>query len=260
MKSPQMKKLTLSVFYLSIIGYLSLCAVLYFYQENLLYFPRDRVVSDPVKTLLLPTDVGETVVTAEIKNNQKAVIYFGGNAEDVSRNLGPFQATFPGYSLFLMHYRGYGGSDGQPGEQGIYQDARALYDHVNQNHEDIVLIGRSLGSGVATRLASETSPAKLILITPFSSVEDVASEIYWGFPVPLLLKDKYLSWQYAKQVRATTSIIVATDDKVIPMHSSMKLFDSFKPGLAQVYELNKAGHNNISSDPGYHQLLSELTR
>ncbi|MGB0203507.1 MAG: alpha/beta hydrolase [Neptuniibacter sp.] len=255
-----MKKFTLSLFYLGSICYLSLCAVLYFYQDNLLYFPRDRVVPDPAKTLLLPTGVGETVVTTEIKDNQKALIYFGGNAEDVSRNLESFQATFPGYSLFLMHYRGYGGSDGEPGEEGLYQDARALYDHVNQSHEDIVLIGRSLGSGVATRLAAETLPDKLILITPFSSVEDVASEIYWGFPVSLLLKDKYLSWQYAKQVQASTSIIVATDDKVIPMHSSMKLFDSFKPGLAQVYELDKANHNNISSHSEYHKLLKRLTQ
>lgn len=255
-----MKKLTLSLFYLGLIGYLSLCAVLYFYQDSLLYFPRDRAVTDPDKTFLMPTDVGETVVTTAIKNNQKAVIYFGGNAEDVSRNLESFQITFPGYSLFLMHYRGYGGSDGEPGEEGIYQDARALYDYVNQTHNDIVLIGRSLGSGVATRLATHTSPDKLILITPFSSVEDVASEIYWGFPVPLLLKDKYLSWQYAQEVRATTSILVATNDKVIPMHSSIKLFDSFKPGLAQVYELDNAGHNNISSHPKYHKLLKQLTQ
>jgi pimeloyl-ACP methyl ester carboxylesterase len=113
---------------------------------------------------------------------------------------------------------------------------------------------------VATRLASETSPAKLILITPFSSVEDVASEIYWGFPVSLLLKDKYLSWQYAQEVQALTAIIVATDDKVIPMHSSMKLLDSFKPGLAQIYKLDKAGHNTISSHPGYHKLLNKLTQ
>lgn len=255
-----MKKLTLRFFSLSLMGYLLLCIVLYFYQDHLLYFPRDRVVSDPANTLLLPTDVGETVVTTANKNNQKAVIYFGGNAEDVSRNLESFQTSFPGYSLFLMHYRGYGGSDGEPGEEGIYRDARALYDYVNQNHQDIVLIGRSLGSGIATRLAAKTSPSKLILITPFSSVEDVASEIYWGFPVPLLLRDKYLSWQYAKAVNAPTSIIVATNDKVIPLHSSMKLFDSFNPGLAKIYEFDKVSHSNISSDPGYHKLLNKLTQ
>lgn len=254
-----MKKITLSLFYLCFIGYFSLCTVLYFYQDNLLYFPRDRVVSDPENTYLLPSDVGQTVVTTEIKNSNKAVIYFGGNAEDVSRNLEAFNKTFPEHSLYLMHYRGYGGSDGEPGEEGIFQDARSLFDLVNQTHADIVLIGRSLGSGVATRLAAETTPSRLILVTPFSRVEDVASEIYWGFPVSLLLKDKYLSWRYAKEVKASTAIIVATDDKVIPMHSSMKLFDSFKPGLAKVYELNNAGHNNISSDPDYYPLLKQLT-
>lgn len=254
-----MKKITLSIFYLCGICYLAMCAVLYFLQGTLLYFPQERSFTSKTHTYLLQTDVGKTVVTTEVLESNKAVIYFGGNSEDVSRNLDRYKKAFPGHSIFLMHYRGFGGSDGEPGEEGIYRDAMALYKHVKQDHNEIILVGRSLGSGVATRLAANKTPVKLILITPFSSVEDVASEIYWGFPVSLMLKDKYLSWTYAPSVKVPTSIILASTDKVIPRHSSMKLFDSFKPGIAQIYELENTGHNNIASHPRYYPLLTQLS-
>ncbi|MCL6417703.1 lysophospholipase [Aestuariirhabdus sp. Z084] len=255
-----MKKASLRLLLTGTLGYVVLCTALYLLQDNLLYFPRDRAITDDRYTLLIPTDAGNTLITSDIKSTGKAILYFGGNAEDVSVNLSAFQRTFPDYSLYLMHYRGYGGSDGSPAEEPIYRDASALYDLVSNNNREIVLIGRSLGSGVATRLAAHKQPSQLILITPYSSIEDVASERYWIFPVPWLIKDKYLSWRYAQSVTATTSILVADNDTVIPNSSTLKLYDHFPQGLATLHAFENAGHNSISADPKYYRLLDEITR
>jgi len=253
-----MKKAVLKCLFLGSFGYILLCAFLYLNQENLLYHPQERKVTHKENTLLIPTDVGQTVVTTEIRNRGKALIYFGGNAEDVSQRLAKFTQVFPQYSLYLMHYRGYG-SDGQPREEPIYQDALALYQQVAKDHSDIVLMGRSLGTGIATRLAAEKPTKQLILITPFSSIEDVASERYWGIPVSLLLKDKYLSWQYAPKVKAQTYVFLAGKDSVISEASTMKLFNSFSNEVASIYRFEQANHNNISSDPNYHEQLRSFT-
>ncbi|WP_415901648.1 alpha/beta hydrolase [Neptuniibacter sp. QD29_5] len=254
-----MKKAVLKLLFLGGFGYILICAVLYFNQENLLYFPQERKINSEEHTLLIPTEVGHTVVTFEKRNSDKALIYFGGNAEDVSQRLVKFKQTFPEHSLYLMHYRGYG-SDGYPREEPIYQDALVLYEHVAKGNTEMVLMGRSLGTGIATRLAAEKFPKQLILITPYSSIEDVASERYWGLPVSLLLKDKYLSWHYAPAVKSKTAILLAGEDAVIPEESTMKLFSSFSDDVATIYEFDHAGHNNISSDPEYYPLLNTLTR
>lgn len=162
-------------------------------------------------------------------------------------------------NLAITHYRGYGGSDGEPGEVSLFSDALNLYKNVSESYDDIILIGRSLGSGIATRLAAETTPSKLILITPYNSIEEVASEKFWWVPVSLLIKDKYQSWQYAKGVKTNTAFLVATNDKVIPMHSSMKLFYSFNEELTEIYTFQNAGHNSISASQKYYDLLHELT-
>ncbi|WP_415897841.1 alpha/beta hydrolase [Neptuniibacter sp. QD72_48] len=253
-----MKKTVLKFIFLGGFGYLLLCAFLYFNQDSLLYFPQERKVNSKEHTLLIPTEVGNTVVTIQARNTGKALIYFGGNAEDVSQRLAKFKQTFPEHSLYLMHYRGYG-SDGTPREEAIYQDALALYQQVAKDNAEIVLMGRSLGTGIATRLAAEKTVQQLILITPYSSIEDVASERYWGIPVSLLLKDKYLSWQYAPKVKASTAILLAGRDTVISEASSMKLFGSFTDGVASFYKFETAGHNSISSAPNYHELLRSFT-
>ncbi|WP_415904127.1 alpha/beta hydrolase [Neptuniibacter sp. QD48_55] len=254
-----MKKAVFKFIFLAGFGYLLLCAFLYFNQDNLLYFPQERKETREEHTLLIPTEVGNTVVTIQTRNTGKALIYFGGNAEDVSQRLAKFKQTFPEHSLYLMHYRGYG-SDGTPREEAIYQDALALYQQVAKDNAEIVLMGRSLGTGIATRLAAEKKVQQLILITPYSSIEDVASERYWGIPVSLLLKDKYLSWQYAPRVKATTAILLAGRDTVISKTSSMKLFNSFRNDLATIYKFETAGHNSISSESSYYPLLNKLCR
>ena len=88
------------------------------------------------------------------RSGPDALIYFGGNAEDVSFSLNEFAAAFPQHSIYMLYYRGYGGSTGSPSEAALHADAQALFDQVQKEHPNIVLVGRSLGSGVAVRLAA----------------------------------------------------------------------------------------------------------
>jgi pimeloyl-ACP methyl ester carboxylesterase len=184
-----------------------------------------------------------------------ALIYFGGNAEDVSLDMPSFSVAFPNYAIYLLHYPGYGGSSGSPSEQAIFADALALFDRVHAEHQNIVVVGRSLGSGVAIYVASLRPVARLVLVTPYDSLQDVAAQNYPYLPVRWLLRDKFESWRYAPQVVAPTRIIVAEQDEVIPRASTDRLRTRFKNGIVSYVVVAGAGHNTISDSADYLSLL-----
>ena len=135
------------------------------------------------------------------------------------------------------------------------EDARALYDLVKAKHSNIILIGRSLGSGVAVHLASERSVQRLILVTPFDSAEELASRQFTYFPVHWLLQDKFESWKYAGLINIPTLILQAERDEIIPAESTINLLNHFHSGVAKLKVVPGAGHNSISDRPDYILLL-----
>jgi len=174
--------------------------------------------------------------------------------------LGDFSVTFPDSAVFLMHYRGYGGSSGRPSEKALFSDALALFDKVHPKFPEVEVIGRSLGSGVAVYLASQRPVERLVLVTPFDSVQEIAAAQFPFFPVRWLLLDKYESWRFAPSVTAPTLIIAAEDDEVIPRKSSELLLSRFKRGLTTFVVIRHASHNAISNSPEYLPLLKGLPR
>ena len=186
-----------------------------------------------------------------------AVLYFGGNAEDVSWSLEDLEAAFPDSDLYLMHYRGYGGSSGRPTEAALFADSLALFDLARTDHRNVVAVGRSLGSGVAAYLASKRPVSRLVLVTPFDSVLEVAARSFWFVPVRWLLRDKFESTAYAPAITAPTTIIVAEHDVEIPRRHTEALLRHFRPGVATMNVIAGAGHNTISSSPDYVPLLSD---
>lgn len=223
-------------------AYLALCALVFFRQRSMLYFPQQFEGG----TLLVLGGGARVGVTLHEEPGPAAVIYFGGNAEAVGYSLPELQAVFPGQSLYLMHYRGYGATPGEPTEDGLLADAQALYDHVRARHPQVTLVGRSLGSGIATRLASIKPMDRLVLVTPYDSMRAVASHHFRWLPVGLLLRDRYDSAGYAPKVNAPTIILAAEHDEVIPRASSEALYRSFRPGLATFQIAPGVGHNDIS--------------
>lgn len=250
-----MTRLALSLLIVCVLAYAGLCAMLFVSQRSLMYFPQPGSGGVRAATLTLHVDEAEVLVTTRPRDGSDAVIYFGGNAEDVSYSLPGLAATFPDHGLFLMHYRGYGGSTGAPSEAALFADALALFDRVHATHREIVVIGRSLGSGVATYLASRRPVARLVLVTPFDSMLELASELFPWAPVRWLMRDRYESGRYAETITAPTLLFAAGRDEFIPLASTEALLGHFPPGVATLKVIAATGHNTISESPEYLPLL-----
>lgn len=243
-------RMLLSLLLLVLAAYLAVCALVFFRQRSMLYYP--QTFTGGAVLALGGARVG---VTLDDQPGPAAVIYFGGNAEAVGGSLPELKAAFPGQSLYLMHYRGYGATLGEPTEEGLFADAQALYEYVRARHPQVTLVGRSLGSGIATHLASVRAVDRLVLVTPYDSMGGVAAYHFPWLPVRLLLRDRYDSASYAPQVNAPTTILAAEHDEVIPRASSEALYRSFRPGLASLHLVPAVGHNDISGAPEYIHLL-----
>jgi uncharacterized protein len=241
-------------------AYVGVCAAMFAFQRSLLYYPQPRQVAAPASTMHLRVEGADLVVTVRAHSGPKAILYFGGNGEDVSLNLQVFSQAFPDHALFLMHYRGYGGSTGSPSERANHGDAAALFRTVYAQHPEVAVIGRSLGSGVAVRLASEHPVSRLVLVTPYASIAEIAAAQYPFLPVKWLLLDRYESWKYAPGIRIPTQIIAAENDEVIPRASTGKLIASFPAGVASVTVIAGAGHNDIDANSEYLKIMQAALR
>ena len=254
-----MKMLTVT-FVTMVVVYVCICAAAFFAQRSMLYFPQAPVAvssGGDTETLQVP---GATLnLTVRALAGPRALIYFGGNAENVAYNLTDLSRAFPQHAIYLLHYRGFGGSTGEPTEAVLHADARALFDRVHAAHPYITLIGRSLGSGIAVRLASLRPVARLILVTPYDSIQNIAVQRFPYLPVRWLLLDKFESWKYAPRVSAPTAIIVAAYDEVIPASSSAALYNAFAKGIATYSVIDGVTHDTVAESPAYLQLLAAMS-
>lgn len=237
--------------------YVLVGAVLFFYQRKLIYFPTANIPHNYEQLQLTHENVTLEIIVLN-QGKKEAILYFGGNAEAVVYSAEDFLSVFPLQTVYLLNYRGYGGSSGQPSEAGIFADALFLFDKVLDKQAIISVIGRSLGSGVATYLASKRPVEKMALISPFDSITSVAQNIYMIFPVFLMLLDKYDSISRVKEIEAKTIILVAEHDEVIPRKHSQRLIDEFPPEQISVKIIADSGHNDISNKVEYYQHLKDF--
>lgn len=235
--------------------YFALCIGVYLYQRSLIFYPQHAALANATNTIKMKAGKDDIVISAYQHEGNKALIYFGGNAEDVSVNLPILTKAFPDHAIYLMHYRGYGGSTGAPSERAIQQDALGLYDKVFAQHPNIAVIGRSLGTGVAIRVAAVRPVAKLVLVTPYDSLEEIAAQQFPYLPVRWLLTDKFQSGQVAADIKSPTLILMAEHDELIPRDSTEKLYSRFTNGTAKLKTISGAGHNTISNHQNYIFLL-----
>jgi uncharacterized protein len=246
-------RIFLTMVVVAVVVFVGACAALFAFQRSLIYYPQPRSNTQASTLLTLPGGVNVSTVP---RATPDAVLYFGGNAEDVSQEAPDLADTFPHSAIYLLHYPGYGGSSGRPTQAAIFAAALALYDRAHADHPNIIVIGRSLGTGVATFVASQRPTVRLVLITPYDSLTDPAAAQYPFLPVRWLLLDKYESWRYAPEVTAPTRILVAADDEIIPRASSDRLRTRFHPGLVSYVLIPNTGHNTIQNAPNYWTLLA----
>ena len=238
-------------------AYLGFGLLLYLMQRHFLYFPT-QAIQHHYRQLSFNTDGESIKVTVLNTGKERAIIYFGGNGETVDNNAAIFSATFTDHTVYLVNYRGYGGSTGQPGEQGFYSDALFVFDEIKPEYTDISVIGRSLGSGVATFLASKREVNKLILITPFDSIQNVAQAIYRIYPIAFMLKDKYESLGRVASIKAKTLVMIAEKDTIIKVKHSMRLVNAFPASQITWHILSNENHNSISYNEKYYTLLKQF--
>lgn len=241
----------LSLLKLLLLVYLGLGVYLYFAQRSFMYFPVAERDARDAQSEYLSCGGARLKVWVVNPGRQQAVLYFGGNAEDVGANASDFHMTLPTHTVYLVNYRGYGGSSGSPGQDALFADAQCVFDAVSGRHREISLIGRSLGSGVAVSLATRRPVRRLVLVSAYDSALSIAQRLYPIYPLRLLMKDPYLSVRYAPQVVAPTLIISAENDRIVPPEHSRRLAGAFAPGRAQQVGIDGADHNDLAAHRRY---------
>ncbi len=249
-----MKKMLIILLTLLII-YSAILAFFYFIQSGLLFYPQPLAYQVPTNK-----NIEEITITTQDDKNlhgwlsksqseqpYKLIIYFGGNAEEVSHML--LQAPIIGdWAMLLINYPGYGKSEGKPGEKSFFKSALEIYDYAvsrdDIDKDNIVLMGRSIGTGSAVFLAQERKAKAVVLISPFESIKAVAQSSMPFLPVGLLLKHKFESKKYAGNIAAPMLAFYGTNDHIIPPKHSKKLMEYWK-GEAQLIKLPGYGHNDI---------------
>lgn len=160
------------------------------------------------------------------------VIYFGGRSEDVFWITHDAHRMYPGMAVVAVNYRGYGDSEGRPGEQQLVDDARIIYDWVKEvphiNADKLAIVGRSLGSGVAVQLACEKSCSAVVLLTPYDSILAIAKKRFRGLPVSFILRHKFESIKYANKLTAPVYVFRSETDDIVPHAHTNRLVSNFK--------------------------------
>ena len=252
-----MKNLLIAFIKLLLFAYITFGVVLFINQRDLLYAPTDKV-NHIFNEVIFHNDKESINVIVMHDKKEKAILYFGGNGDTVARSAFAFDRFFPEHTVYLVNYRGYGGSSGEPTEKGIYSDAIVIFDQIRSKHSDISVLGRSLGSGVATYLASKREFKKLVLITPYDSAQSMAQERFPMYPMMILLKDKYDSVARTKDIKAKILVLIAEKDSVITVKHSQKLIDAFSDSKVEVKIIEGVGHNSILCDDNYYHVLQKF--
>lgn len=235
-------------------AYAGLIALMYAKQRSLLFYPQFTRTPPMAPDFRFETE-GATLRGWVVNPGQgRALLYFGGNGEDVSLNHDDVAAWAPEHTVYLVSYRGYGHSSGEPSEAALAADAIALFDHVARSHAAVDVLGRSLGSGVAIHVAAVRPVRRLALVTPFDSVLRVGQGHYPWVPLAWLLKDPFESWRRAPQLTMSTFVVIAGQDDVTPPAHAEALIAAM-PQAPEVLRLARAQHSNVQVFPEYDAAL-----
>lgn len=243
----------------AIVVYLSLCSYLYFKQEALLFHPNPKSFAEIQKILranpefdtlnLIMKDgtrISGYMSPKHSHNKLPLVIYFEGNTLEVSHLMDKHK-YFENCAIALINYRGWGLSQGKPSEKTMFSDALEVYDKLKQRSNvdtsRIFVIGRSIGTGVATYLSSQRKVAETFLITPYDSMIDVAQDQYPYVPIFMIIKHPFESYKYAPKVSSKLMALIAKNDMTISAKRSFNLIQAWS-GQKSWVEIN-ADHSSI---------------
>jgi len=234
--------------------YAAVCLFFFVFQRSFIYHPTP-VMPDHDRAMRLERPDASLRISCVLRAGPRAVLFFGGNAEDVAITVPKLAELFPDAAIYSGHYRGYSGSTGRPSEQALRSDARAVFAMVRNQHSEVLLMGRSLGSSLAIGLAADETVSRLVLIAPFASIQRIAQRTAPFLPMGLLLADRYDSCRFAAKVRCPTLLLAASHDEIVPMVDTQQLLAAFTPGVAQLRVIPGTDHNTVASVPEFYEAL-----
>jgi len=236
-------------------GYLGVSLLLYTQQDRLLY--PGAADSNPPGFSAIHISSGAAVLKVWVLHADQgaALLYFGGNGEDLAADLSDFDRAFPDRAIYFMNYRGYGGSSGTPTESALIADAQTTYDSINKMHEKISVMGRSLGTGVAVALAATRAVEQVVLVTPYDSVASVAADRYPWAPIRWLIKDEYNSVRRVSALRAPILVVTAENDESISRAHSDTLIAAIPGAFCHSIVIPDGTHNDLGD---YQQYLKTI--
>jgi len=253
---------------LSLAG-LAALGLIWISQRRLIYIPTQAV---PDAASVLPGTEEVTYATEDglslaawlvpaAGKERGTVVVFNGNAGNRADRTPLAEALAGrGYAVLLVDYRGYGGNPGRPSEEGLAADARAAVAYLRTrsgfDSDRLAYFGESLGAAVALGLVEHQEPAALVLRSPFTSLPDIGSTHYPFLPTSLLLWDRYPNLETIRGVDVPVMIIAGTDDSIVPVGQSKKLFDA-SPGLKRFLVIDGADHNDFALTAGA-QMVDEV--
>ena len=257
---------------LALVFYLLAGIALYFFQEKLLFHSRELPADHAFKfsipfrelNLAVTEEKNLSIIQFTVPDSicKGVVLYFHGNRRNVERyaEYAP-QFTSQGYEVWMMDYPGFGKTTGKRSEQVMYNDATELYRMAlaRYSKDSIVIYGKSLGTGLACYLGSRVDCRRVILETPYTSIEGLFNHYAFIYPVSWMAKYHFPNDQYIKSIDAPVTIFHGTCDGVIPFSQARRLFKSAKAGT-ELISIEKGIHNNLSSFPLYQHKLDSLLK
>lgn len=262
----------IKIIFLWLLGiYIMIGTTLYFIQEKILFRPTvlehdyEYQFSQPFEEVFLTMNDGAVINAIHFKTDapKGVILYFHGNAGDLSR-WGLIAESFVElqYDVFIMDYRTYGKSTGKLSEKALYEDAQSCYEYLLKHYDEseITIFGRSLGTGIATHVASQNNPKQLILETPYYSMIDVAQHKFPFLPIKHLLKYKFLTFEYIQNVKCPITIFHGTEDSVVPFESGKKLFDLIEEKNKNFIKVEGGNHNNLIEFEAYRNAIKSLLK
>lgn len=238
------------------VGYATVMVLMFVFQRHIIYQPnrQDAFMAGTYAPLSVLTTTSSAPLPQQhlwhpIGRAGKMVVLFHGNAGNVADRL--FKAKVfidAGYGVTLVEYRGFGGNSGKPSERGLYNDANAVIEtlkHQGVAIENMVLMGESLGTGVAVEMATRyPNIAGLMLETPYTSLPDAGAAHYPWLPIHWLMRDKYESLKKIGQITVPKFIIHGDADETIPFVQAQRLAKA-APQPVQFVVVPKGQHSDL---------------
>lgn len=216
------------------------------------------------KDIELDNDTKFNVVQFTVPDSlcKGVVLYFHGNRENIN-HYAPFANSFTRnhYEVWMPDYPGFGKSKGKLSEQVLYDEALQVYKlaRIKYKPEQIIIYGKSIGTGIAAELAAVRDCRQLILETPYYSLVSLSRRVLWMYPLDLLMHFKIPEYEYLSKVTAPITIFHGTDDGVIPYSHATKLKTVLKPGDAFI-TIEGGSHNDLYRFPQVQQKLDSLLK